>query len=402
MKEKNNIVSSSLVLLIMFNIFNLLNLLFQIFVAHKLEVAEYGIFTALFSFVYIFAIFAESVQLVATKQSAKSNSLNNTSRIYNSAMSSSRWLALFLFIVYVLVFAIGNNAFQIPFLLILLNGVSVFFILSGAVIRGILQGQKRFFDLGLNMISEGLAKLLLGVLFIFVGWKIYGVLGAVIISMIVPIIYGKFSQIRVISSYNNKKSSSKESIFDFFQPKVMAIMASIMLCFMVDVLIARAVLSPELAGYYAIASTIAKMAFIGTQPISKAMLSYVVNSKNNTDSRKIFIKSLSVLIIVLLIGVIIALFFSNIIVTLFGGTDKIMSATILPIVLIALSLMSLANLVIFYKIAKDKINLFWVLPIALVLIVLILFLSPPTLIGFALSYLLGTIIFLIASLLVTK
>ncbi len=403
MKDQNNsgILKSSLILLLMVNIFNLLNFIFQIFIAHNLDVIAYGVFTSLFSVIYIFGIFSESIQLTIAKKVAESKSNKNVRTLFSSAMNGGFIISTMLLAVYLLILIVVNKVFQIPLSLILFNGCIVFLSLSSPVIRGILQGQKRFFDLGLNMISEGTVKLGLGVLFLIMGWEVYGVFGAIVASMIISLLYG-LVQIKEIFKFK-KENKNSLNLLSIFKIDVTLVMSCILLFFMLDVFIARAVLSPELAGYYAIASTIAKTFFIGTMPISKTMLTHVVSAKSKNKSL-IFRKSLFLLILILLVGFVLSYLFSDIAVLLFGGADKEIAAGVLPIVAAAVSLLAISNMVLSYALALDKVknNLLFYLALSVLTLIIALSLAPSTLIGFSSMYLLISIIFLIVSIVVPR
>jgi O-antigen/teichoic acid export membrane protein len=291
----------------------------------------------------------------------------------------------------------ANFALDIPFSLIILNGLIIFFSLTSPVVRGVLQGQKRFFDLGINIVIEGAVKFVVGILFLLVGWEIYGAFGAVIISMALPLLYGIFKQVK--PSPNAAKQ--RVALFSVFKMDVLVIMTCITLFFMLDVFLARAVLSPVDAGYYSIASTIAKMAFIGTQPISRAMLSHVASS-GRVQARHIFRRSAILLASLLAIGLIISFTFSDLLVFLFSGGGKGAAASILGIVFLAVSLISLANLFLFYKIALNSTARYLWLSAMLIVLLGFLLLAPSTLMGFAVAYLLATIIFLIGSILILR
>lgn len=399
--KDNGILKSSLILLVMVNIFNLLNFIFQIYIAHKLDIVAYGVFTSLFSVIYIFGIFSESIQLTIAKKAATTQSNKKIRSLFSSAINGGFVISTMLLAVYLLVLIVVNRIFQIPLSLILFNGCIVFLSLSSPVIRGILQGQKRFFDLGLNMISEGATKLGFGVLFLVLGWEIYGVFGAIVASMAISLIYGLF-QIKPI--FDSKKGKEKGiNLLSIFKPDVTITMSAVLLFFMLDVFIAKAVLSPELAGYYAIASNIAKTFFIGTMPISKTMLSHVVSAKKE-NKKIIFRKSLFLLISLLALGFILISIFPELAVKLFGGSGKELAATILPIVAAAVSLLAVSNMVLSYALAIDKVTNKVLIYLSLSVLALIIALSiaSPTLIGFSGIYLLISIIFLIVSIIVPK
>ena len=60
-KINRNFALGGLVLLVTFNIFNIINFIFQFAMVRMLSVTDYGILASLFSIVYIFLVFNDSI-----------------------------------------------------------------------------------------------------------------------------------------------------------------------------------------------------------------------------------------------------------------------------------------------------------------------------------------------------
>ena len=71
MKLNKSLIGGSLVLLISINLFNFFNFVFQLSMARLLTIAQYGILASLFSIIYIFGFFMESIQTIVAKYTAK-------------------------------------------------------------------------------------------------------------------------------------------------------------------------------------------------------------------------------------------------------------------------------------------------------------------------------------------
>ena len=61
------------------------------------------------------------------------------------------------------------------------------------IIRGNLQGLQKFKLLGLNLITEIIVKLFLGILLVYLGFKVNGAIFAVVLSFFFPILLGLIS-----------------------------------------------------------------------------------------------------------------------------------------------------------------------------------------------------------------
>ena len=186
------------------------------------------------------------------------------------------------------------------------------------------------------------------------------------------------------------------------------------LFYSLDVIIAKAVFSPEIAGYYAIASILGKIAFWGTQPISRAMLPIASEkteiSLKNKKLKHVFRSSLLILTLGLLAVLVVFYEFPELIIRLFSGKDLIFASQILFRTGLAMAILAYSNLLLYYKIAtssqeKNIANnqtkslvykaLFFVFIIIFEFV--ILYNSKTDLISFSNGLILSAIIFLIGS-----
>ena len=71
LKINKALIGGSLILLITFNLYHAFNYFFHFAMARMLTIADYGVLVALYSIIYIFTIFSESVQTIITKYASK-------------------------------------------------------------------------------------------------------------------------------------------------------------------------------------------------------------------------------------------------------------------------------------------------------------------------------------------
>jgi O-antigen/teichoic acid export membrane protein len=397
------LLKGSFILLVLFNAFNLLNLIFQIFTARALSLAEYGTLTALLSIIYLFAIFSESIQLTVAKQSANAKSSGEIKGIYDYAFRQCRSASLVIFIIYIILFAILQGSLKIAFPLLLFNGLTVFFAFLTPITRGILQGKKMFLSLGWSMTLEGLVKVIASALLIAIGWSVYGAMVGIILSMAVPLIYARYSQLKEYLAPKNIQSKKKFSLLQY-GTNVFVIMTCFILFFMLDTFIAKIVFDPNTAGMYAIIATLAKTLFIGTQPISKAFFPLAASEKKGS-SGALFKKAMTYVAICLIIALIVFFFLSDFIVTLFSGKSlgtagKSLgtAAHALFIVGLANAVLAFVNLLLFYRISQENYKNMFLFGICVIIQVFLLFMFHNSIYQFALAFLASTVIFLAAAL----
>lgn len=398
----SGLIKGSFILLVAFNIFNALNFFFHFAMARLLSVGEYGIFLTLFMIIYILGVFTESIQLVITKYTSKEEDNGKLKNIFKKTIKKSSFVAFFILLAY-LVFAIPLSVylFKIDYFLMALTGLMLADAFLIPVTRGVLQGRKRFFSLGANMVVESSVKLILAIIFVYLGLKVYGAILGTIIGVFIAFGFSIFSIRDILKS--DEKSAETTGIYGYTRPTFFVILV-ILLFFTIDVFIVKVFFNEEIAGVYAIASILAKTIFFGTQPISKAMFPLSAESNlNKKKSENVFYNALGILLVAVTIALFLFYFFSDIIIRVFSGRYIPEAASILFYLGIAIGFLSLANLVLLYKLSLGKTKgyvyliIFAVLDIVLLILFSIFFMT--TLFQFAIAFISAMAAFFWASVL---
>src|SRR3989344_4405862 len=350
-KINKEVLSGSFVLLIAFNIFSILNFIYQFAMARFLTPAEYGALAALFSIVNITALFSDSIQTILTKYSSKENNPGKLKNLFRKTFKKSIKIAGILFVMFLIIAIILAKVWNIQYLLIVFTGIIIFSSMLTPISRGIMQGKKRFKSLGLNLIVESGLKVIFAVILVLIGFSFFGAISAVILSALIALFVSVY-QIRRITNAKEKPihlpTIYQQSILIFI------FTFAVTLFYTIDIVIAKIVFSPDLAGYYAIASVLGKILFWGTQPISKAMLPIISGGSKKNNSKQIFYNSLSMLTFLVLICLIIFYEFPDMLVRIFSGAYILQSSSILFKIGLAMALIAYSNIILFYKIAKTK------------------------------------------------
>ena len=352
MELDKSLINGSLVLLITFNAFNLLNFIFQFSMARLLTVAEYGVLATLFSLIYMTGVFSESIKTVIMKYAVGEKDNGKIKYVMKKSLSKLALVSLLIFILYVVLAIPLSGILKIDFWLLIITGGLLFPTLLIPVAKGILQGKKRFKSLGANMIVEGIVKLGLGILLVLIGWKVYGAIIATVISGVVALLFS-FVQTKDIFAEKEKKSDLS-GINGNSMPIFLTIL--LIICFYsVDVIIAKIFFDGTIAGAYAIASVLAKIIFLGTQPISQAMFPISAEKKRLKDKpEKILSTAVFLLLGLIAIALTVVYFFPGTIVILFSGKYIFESVQIIFYLAIAISLLSISNLVLLYNLSVGK------------------------------------------------
>lgn len=391
LKFNKALIKGSLVLLISFNIFNFFNFLFHFSMIRMLNVAEYGVLASLFSIIYILGFFSESIQIVITKYTSGLTDKSKIKNILRKSLKKSTRVSVILFAAYLIISFPLSSLLKIDYMLMALNGLVIFAVFLSPVTRGILQGTKRFNQLGINVVVESMVKLLLAILLVYVGWMVYGAILGTILGMGISFILSLFSLRDVVRSKETKAKTA--GIYGYTKPTFIIIM-SVLIFYSIDVILAKIFFSEEIAGAYAVASTLAKAIFFATHPISKAMFPLSAESSKNKKSENVLTNSIGLVMIVVIPALLLFYFFPDFIIQIFSGKTLALSSSILFYVGLAVSLTAFTNLFLLYRLSTGKTSRYWLLPVFLALEIVLLSIFSHNLIEFSIAYITASAIFL--------
>jgi len=389
----SKVLKGSLLLLVAFNIYNLLNFVFQAVMARMLGLAEFSIYGPLSALIYLLAIITESSQTVLAKYSSKEDSIGKVKNLLKRAIRRSLSAALLLFIGFVIVSFPLSGLLRIPLPLMFLTGFLIFTSFLIPTGRGILQGKQRFFSLGFNMVSESVVKIGLGVFFVVLGWKVYGVIAAIVLSVLMSFLLSLIS-LRTILKQKETRAQVPH-LYAYSLPTFVALLG-ITSFYVVDLLIARAVFPDETAGLYAIIALLGKAIFWGTQPISKALFPISASSAQQKNSKKSeFWTAFLLLSICAVVALAVFWAIPGFILHLLSGSSQVLAHDVLFVVGLAFGILSVANLIILYKLSLGKTEGYWLLILPVLVEAIFLALFHASLEQFSYALLGSSIVFVI-------
>jgi len=194
MTTKNDLGRGGSILLIMLISANALNYLFQLIMGRLLSINDFGTMNALFS-LYMIASLPFGVLTVTTARYVAiyhaTNDGNRIAVLLNQLVRYAFYIALVVLGLGIMLSPIVSKYTKInnTVLLILLS-ISLSFGMFFLLITGAIQGTKQFFKLGTLNLGSTLIKLIAGIGSVLLGFRLYGVMGSLIISVLVMIIIG--------------------------------------------------------------------------------------------------------------------------------------------------------------------------------------------------------------------
>ena len=401
--RKDELVRGSLILFIAINLFNFMNYLFHFFMARMLGPADYGVLAVLMSILYIISVPSESIQTIVSRYTSKylaEKKLGKIKSLLSRTLKKSVKFAFFIFLIYIPVAFFLSNFLKIDFLLILLTGTIVFGFFMMPINRGILQGKKKFKELGLNMITESGTKLIIAIFLVYIGLGVYGAISGNLMGVFLAFVFAFIFMKDVVKS--KKVEIETKGIYAYGMP-VFIVIISIMVMLSMDIILAKRFFSPEIAGQYAVASMLGKMIFFGTAGISKAMFPFATEKFENGDkSHGVFYKSLLIIFAFILIALVFFGLIPKFIVGILFGSQYLAISNIVIYTGLAFGFLSITNLILIYSLRAHKIRFSYLLFIFILLEIILLSLFNSSLKSFSIALVTANFIMMLGSLLFLK
>ncbi len=276
---RHELVHGSALLFVGSIIASVFSFLFNLFLARRLSYGDYGVFAALLAIVTLVTIPSQSLTIIIVKFATDyliSGRMEQASELYIKTLR--------LFIVTGCLIVLGFLIFSGPiesFLhitnpgYIFLTGLIVAFIYVGIANGAFLQSLLKFGFISICNIAGSFLKLIVGILLVMIGWRIYGALGGVLTAFLLPLILTFFPlRFLLMARKKNVKLPLKE-IFTYSLPSTIAIL-SLSSFISMDVVLVKHFFSAGDAGLYAGLSLIGKVLFYFTGPIPLVMFPLLI------------------------------------------------------------------------------------------------------------------------------
>ncbi|VVB78767.1 Polysaccharide biosynthesis protein [uncultured archaeon] len=402
---KSELFIGSLILMILINIGNVINYIFHFSMARMLGPASYGIFAVLANLIYIFSVPTLSIQTLVSKHTTKYKVKKEYGRIkgvFNYLIKETLVISLVIYVIFLIASIYLSKSLNISFYLLALTGVFLFIAFISPIPIGILQGMKKFNTWGWNYVISCLSKLLIAIILVLIGFRVYGAILGFIIGTVISF-FLVFPFIKEI--LYSKEIKEKVHIFSRDNlPTVLAILM-IVLMYSVDVIFVKIFFDPETAGKYAIVSLLGKIILFGTSAVGNAM--FPISSEkyeSGGKSRGVIKKTYLAVGFMCICALLIFGFFPELIIKILFGARYLGAANILIYVATAFSVLSLLNIFILYKISINKFRLVHSIILALLFILelLVMFYTNSSLELFSISFMISTIIIFIASVILIR
>lgn len=236
---------------------------------------------------------------------------------------------------------------------VILIGLILIFTVFSLILRSTLHGLLKFKEVVIVTNTEMLGRLILGLVFVLLGYSIFGafigILLSVLISLALTLFYiRQFKFWELDSNFNKGKEILSYAIPIFFSS-----IASNSF-FSTDVILVKHFFDSHDAGIYAALSTLGKIIFFGAGPVSSVMFPMI--SKRHASGKgykKIF--SLSIFLTLLIAGgvLLIYLFIPKLTIEVLYGSKYIEAAPYLFLFGVFMTIFTLDSLILNYFLSKN-------------------------------------------------
>lgn len=353
----NRFFSASLLMITGNNIINLFNYIYHFVMGRMLGPTSYGELATLISLVGLLLIIPSSFGLAITRLVAIKSDNPKVKHTLKLILQKTLLVGFVISLIFCLVSPVIASYLKISNIwFVIMIGVFFTFSLVSYVYKSILQGLLKFEKLILTTMGETFAKLILGVLFVYLGYGIFGALGAILLGAILGLIIAK----QFVGNFLNfakpaeLKGENFKDLFLYSVPVTIYTIAQTSL-FSADLILVKHFFPSFQAGLYAALSSLGKIIFFGAGPIIFVMFPIVSQRFARKENfSKIFFLSLAFTILVCSLVLIVYYLFPEMVIIASVGSQYLQAASILFLFGIFMSLISVSNLLINFMLSLKR------------------------------------------------
>ena len=285
MNQKDTSFEKQGIIIFMMSIFaSGLNYLFQIVSGRILDPIAYGELNSLFSIINILAVIGSSLGLSIVKYVAEmQDDLGaNIRKIFKQCSIIA--IPLSIAIVLVMTFLMHYNIWSSIF-----TTMSIISMALAFVLYGVLQGKKRFFQVGIYNMIQPVAKMVLGTVLLVIGLHYNSALIVMTIGSVGAMLYARKCMKEEMSHTTSTNEITIKNIYKYFLFTLIS-MVCLTIFNNIDILLVRSYFSEEIVGQYSSAALFGKIILYIPQALTIMMVPIV--AEHNGNERKTLFKTM--------------------------------------------------------------------------------------------------------------
>ena len=348
------IITGSAVLVVGSMAANVINLIYQVGMGKILDPADYGTLLSLYSVLYILSIVPTSSSVSIVKFISSAKNKRERSGVYSAVNRLIFYIAVGGSIVVVLLSPLIAKFLNIADVLsVILTAGVFFFTLVTLVNQSSLQGILKFMGVVVPNFVLSVVKLVLGVIFIFLGLSVRGAMLGVVIGAGIAYLLS----LKLVNGYFSGKSNYIFHMKRFlkYSGPVLVQAFAFTSFFTVDVILVKHFFSAHDAGIYATVSTLGKIVYFGAAPVASVMFPHISGRHARGEKYyKLLAGSIGLTLFISFGVLILYLFIPDLIVNLLYRSKYLAAAPLLFLMGLFIAFHTINNLLVNFFLSIDK------------------------------------------------
>ncbi len=337
------------------------NYVYQIVMGRMLTEEDYGTLNALFALLTIASVPGLAIALVVSKYIAGYNATGEQFKIGLFLRKMLFYVSIFTAVVIALglVFAqlissylMVDNIFHV---VLIITSIALTLLLP--ISTGAVQGLKWFWDLGLLNLVTPVARLLLGILLVYLGFRLDGALGALAAGNLLAVLIGFIILRDKFKVFGPNIALGRREAIGYAMP-VLIVTFCISVLTNIDMLMIKHYFSPQESGLYGAAVIFGRAIYYFPMAITMAMFPLAAEAKAlKTDAYGSLKKALLYSAVLCGLGVLALNLFPEIIINLLFGDRYLPAVHYIRLVSLAMFPLCLLSIIANFNLAINKVKL---------------------------------------------
>lgn len=371
------------------------NYIYTLVCVRFLTPIEYSDLALIVSFYSLMGVFSATMANTSLSLLSRHKDTEYYAKTKEQILHSSTVLIYFIWIFAIFILTpIIYYAFKIPSILeIIIILTAGIFSVGSALLSVHFQLEKDFFRNGFFVVTGTLLKLGLSFIFLYFGYKIFGVALALFLSGILSfLLFYPNKNLKEYSYMLLPHKSYLDNTYKFLRVHKYFIIKNtisslaIILILVVDTILAKKLLDPQLAAQYIGMATLAKLFFYTTTAICVVIFPYLLSKESHTPKKLLFYIFTSLIAVAGIFALIISFFFSKELIGLILGQSYTLESQHFIYVLFLSICASFASIVVNLSSLLDARHFNkTILPIAILGITVIFLIQPRGIVSLTLS-----------------
>ena len=334
---------------------NVVNYLYHLVMGQVLGPVDYGKLAAIFSILYVATVIPTSSSIAIVKFVSSAKNKKERDLFYFRIKRLYAWIGLILSILWIAFSGLVSDFLHIDEIVaILLVAPTLFLSLVVLVNQSLAQGVLKFKGVVVPNLISAIFKLIVGLGLVYMGYSVGGAMFGVVIGVFLAYVYSiRFTKVLNVKKIE-KGTLDLRPFVKYALPVLTQAMAFTSL-FTVDLILVKHFLPEFDAGLYAALSTLGKIIYFASQPVSSVMFPIVAGKRSRGEGyRKVFYLSFVMTALLSLIVVLFYYLLPEIAIGVLYGKEYLMAKSELVWMGVFMSAYALSYLLVSFILSLNK------------------------------------------------